>query len=479
MLGAGQGSDWNASSTNIQQPVTGQQADQTYQQAQNAYGQQQSFLNALQGQHGISNQSDVYNQLAMQAAGQGPNPAQAQLANATGANVQNQAALMAGQRGASANAGLIARQAGMQGANTQQQSAGQAAALQAQQSANAINSMGNLATQQVAQQQGATQGLNQLAQNEQSNILGGIAAQNNAIAGLQSNMNTANSNIQIQNSKAQQGLFGGLLGGAGSMLAKGGVVGQPKMMADGGMMSPSPTVQINTPTMASTALPTSNVGKFLNGVSSPIAGIGGSSNGESAPVNSGAATLGKGIMKQIQGAPAAPGQTLGPNQGPQLPSAPTNAMPDANAIAPTGEIGEAGVADLGATAAEGVGADVAADEAAGSGVEGLLALVAHGGTIKGHKKVPALVSPGEVYLNPGKAKEVVNKKEDPMKAGKHIPGKAKFKGDNYGNDTVPAKLDEGGIVIPRSITEGPNAKEKAYAFVAAHMRQLPMRKKKR
>src|ERR1700679_261280 len=89
------------------------QIDQSYQQNQQA----------LQGQNGLGNQSQVYGQLQGVANGTGPNPAQAQLAQATGANTANQAALMAGQRGSAANVGLLARQAAQQGAANQQAAA--------------------------------------------------------------------------------------------------------------------------------------------------------------------------------------------------------------------------------------------------------------------------------------------------------------------------------------------------------------------
>lgn len=87
-------------------------------------------------------QQGTADQLQNIANGQGPNPAQAMLNQATGQNVANQAALMAGQRGASANAGLIARQAAMQGAGIQQNAAGQGATMQANQSLGALGQLG-------------------------------------------------------------------------------------------------------------------------------------------------------------------------------------------------------------------------------------------------------------------------------------------------------------------------------------------------
>jgi hypothetical protein len=54
-----------------------------------------------------------------------------------------------------------------------------------------------------------------------------------------------------------------------------------------------------------------------------------------------------------------------------------------------------------------------------------------------------------------------------MRAGGMVPGKAQVKGDSPKNDTVPAMLSPGEIVIPRTALQGPDAPQKAAAFVAA------------
>lgn len=179
-----------------------------------AQQQQQAFVNATGAQNGLANQSDVYNQLSGIAAGTGPNPAQAMLSQATGANVANQAALTAGQRGVNANPGMIARQAANAGAGIQQQAVGQGAVLQANQSMNAINSMGGLANQQVAQQQGALNSLNNQAQGQQS------LNQAGATAGSQ-----INAGVAAQNEAEKMGAINGVTGA----IAKGAM-----MLADGG-----------------------------------------------------------------------------------------------------------------------------------------------------------------------------------------------------------------------------------------------------
>lgn len=99
-----------------------------------------------------------------------------------------------------------------------------------------------------------------------------------------------------------------------------------------------------------------------------------------------------------------------------------------------------------------------------AGTVAKLALFSKGG------QVPAMLSPGERYLPPSEAKAVVQGKESPLKAGQEVPGKAKVKGNSLKNDTVPATLEEGGIVIPRSIMQSKDAAKKAAAFVAAHLK---------
>ena len=51
--------------------------------------------------------------------------------------------------------------------------------------------------------------------------------------------------------------------------------------------------------------------------------------------------------------------------------------------------------------------------------------------------------------------------------GGHVPGAASVAGDSYRNDTVDAKLSPGEIVLPRSVSQSPDAAAKAAAFVAA------------
>lgn len=183
--------------------------------AQNALAQQLNNPNLL------AQQNQLGDALRAQAMGQGPNPAQAMLAQNTGANVANQASLMAGQRGASANVGLTQRNAANAGANIQQQAVGQGATLQAQQ---------QLAAQQQLQQQQAQQAQQALA--AQGQATGAALQQQGNFLGFQSGANQANANVAAGNAQRNAGLVGGLIGGVASalpFLAHGGEV--PELLA--------------------------------------------------------------------------------------------------------------------------------------------------------------------------------------------------------------------------------------------------------
>lgn len=187
--------------------------------------QQQQLLTALQGQNGLQNQNQVYGQLQGIINGTGPNPAQAALNQNTAANVAQTGALMAGQRGAGANVGLMARQAGQQGAATQQQGVGQAATLQAQQAQNAITSAGNMANTQAQNQIGQTnavQNANQALYN--SNI------------GMQSNINQGNTALALQEMQQGESAVGGFLNGMGGAMGSMGGGAGAAAAAKGGMV---------------------------------------------------------------------------------------------------------------------------------------------------------------------------------------------------------------------------------------------------
>lgn len=241
------------------QALSQQQAQNNALAAANGIGTQNAAISGLQGVAG--QQQGLAQQYQNIAQGRGPNPAQAMLNQQTGQNVANQAALMAGQRGAGANVGLLARQSAQQGAATQQQAVGQGASLQAQQSLNALAGIGAQQQAQAATQQaigglGTTQaGMQQAgntAQAAQANqiagqqiagtqavtqanlantgqLQGALGAQNQATVSSQGSVNSANAALASKQMEAQQKVLGGAGQGLGSImgLAQGGEVGGP------------------------------------------------------------------------------------------------------------------------------------------------------------------------------------------------------------------------------------------------------------
>lgn len=343
--------------------------------AKNGYNAQTApgTLESLQaGQTGYNNamtgQAALIQALQAQAAGQGANPAQAMLNQATNQNIAQNTGMIASQKGI--NPALAVRQASQNAASMGQQAAGQAATMQAQQQIAAQNAQagvyGNMANQALNQQNIAQQGF--------------YAPQN------------INAGIATSNAKTNAGIMGGLLGAAGTIgaaaMAHGGMV--PRY-ADGG-------------TIGSNSLdPMSNAASFFNAQLN-------------APVES---------FKTQAPNKKKPGQTDSQGTMAGGPMDTTNAAPAAMPMMDSE----------------------------------MTMMAAHGG------KVPAMVSPGEKVLSPHEVKEFSHGEKDYKHVGKTVPGKAHVHGDSYENDTVPAHLESGGIVIPRHITQGKNPGEMAKKFV--------------
>jgi hypothetical protein len=475
LLSNSQGAGFQGSGTNIANPTDPSQTAALYNQAQGGLGQQQAFLNALQAQGGIQNQSNVYNQLQGVANGTGPNPAQAMLAQQTGANVAAQGAMAAGQRGASSNVGLIARQAGQQGAATQQQAVGQGATLQAQQSLNALGQMGGIAGQQVAQQQGALAGYNQGTQSEQQNLLNAVAQNNTANVGMQSNINNVNAAIAQGNQAEQAGLFNGAMQGVGGALS-GSSSPLGSMMADGGQVEPitqdpdrakaisngfnsSTMYGSNAPQPQPTPQPVQNYddgGEVspipMRAVQGAVAGV-----GQGAPQSSVGQFLSGYQPPSNQNAAQAPAAQSAPGSG--AAAIEQGAQQAVGSFFPKSSSGGSGGGSGGGGGGGGMSALTS--------LLPLLAAAAHGGKVSEKKGVPVMLSPGEQYLSPHKASLVAKGKADPM-SGKKVLGKAKVPGDSLENDNVPATLEKGGVVVKRSVMATHDPKKVA-AFVQAVM----------
>lgn len=511
----------NAQSANIQNGTNAEQINNAYTGANNAINAQVGLTNTLapQATQAVGNQGELANQELEMTRGGGPNPALNQLNQATGKNVANQAALLAGQRGASSNPALAARTAAMAGSNAQQGAAGQAATLEAQQQIAAQQNLANLSNQQVGQAQGATTALNSAQQNEQNILQGANTASNNAAVAQQSNINNINAQM---NGKVLGGITSGVSALSGGMFAEGGEVHPEKKhklefihkMTKMGLDH----FDKGTPSGPITAHAPEAQDSFRKAfhASPPSAGDAPASASDNQPQASpsptphsnwsesdrvkAAADRNKQLYGdyaeggEISANPLVQGITTAPMQMPQAPGYNQVQTPSAPQVEATPQIFQDSDKKpksdkkedpmAGATNAISGGGMSAGLGDALSAAGPMALAAAHGGEIwdmKPHehaafadnhfkqyfakggesKDVPAMVSPGEVYLDP-EAVDRVKHGADPLKEGMKVPGKAKVKGDSYKNDTIPATLKEGGVVIDRKHVGHP---DKARLFV--------------
>lgn len=558
------GAGFQAQSANVADALGGGQLEQSYANTQSGLNQQQQFINALQGQNGIGNQSSVFaqqqalaNQLGAQSRGEGPNPANAQLAQATGRNVEQQAALMGSQRGASANAGLMARQASMRGGDIQQQAAGQAATMNAQQQLAAQSAlqqqqsmMGGMATQQVGQQAGAISNYNQFAQNQNSAYLNALAQRNAANVGMQQNINTTMGGIAGINAQGQWQTTGGLMKGlssAASMMGGGGGGGgaagaAPAAMAHGGMVHKyaiggevppqSFVATINGPSLASANVsggagfssPTFDSG-MTNAIGDAAKSLAkkqpinktppGPTQGQNGNKNESVNAFGdptdwRGAAANTSLADYTPGtghSDVSGAEGPTVQEPVNMSMNNSPMMARGGQVrryAEGGEAEA-APPQQQAQPDVQQQQAAplqesqpvqsqsstqieSSKPESFAASALSSGN------VAADVSGGASFSSPSFDSGMKDAFTPPSSGGGGgggggggsssmmsmlpmlamaasrggpVPGKAQVHGDSLKNDKVKAMLSPGEIVIPRSITQGPNAVDKSAQFVQA------------
>lgn len=148
-----------------------------------------------------ANQQLLAQQLMSQTKGEGPNPAQIMLQNASNKNAATAAGQIASQKGI--NPGLAQRTIAQSNANIGQQAAGQGALMGAEQQIAAQHNLAGLYGQQGGQN----------LQNQQ--LL------NDAL--LKSTLGTQgiNANIEAQNTAGQNQLWGSVLGAGGSLLGAG------------------------------------------------------------------------------------------------------------------------------------------------------------------------------------------------------------------------------------------------------------------
>ncbi len=304
------------------------QIQQQYGQQQDVYKQQQNLAQAL----------------GQQAQGQGPG--QQLIAQQAGNNVSQQAALMASQRGASANPGMVARQAAQAAAPAQQQALNAQAGL-------TLQSQGALGNQQAQMANQALQA--------QSILQGATASQNSANLAAQG----INAQVAGQNAQTNAQVIGGLIsGGAGALAHVFNKGGEVPRYAAGGNVQPMGIQNYASPQAPSLGLQS---------------GFGG--------LQSLGATL------------------AGPQQTAQ-------AQPMGNPYAGSGFTPE---------------------------------------EMQLESNRQAMQQQGGIPMN--------------EKAGGPIPGKAQVQGDSEKNDTQPAMLSPGEVVLPRSVTQGGNVEKKAIEFL--------------
>lgn len=454
----GLGNNFQAGSANIQSGTNAQQLGSAYTGANNAINAQVGLTNTLtpQATGAVENQNALAAQELAMTQGGGPNPALEQLAQQTNTNVNNTAALMAGQRGGAANPALLARQAAQQGANTQQEAVGQAATLQAQQQIAAQQNLAQLEANRISQTGQATENLNTQQQNEQNILQGANTAYNNAAVGMQSNVNNVNGQTAAGNQAANKGLLGSIAsvipGLGGFHLSHGGEVNEHLMLAEMNAHSLK-----HGKKYAEGGPVQSNLG---HGVFNAPISAGNGLQDQGGPGNYGTAAnnlANEEFGKQIQGLGTAASGAVTAYQDNQAEGALADEFAQEDAAAIGGGRGnQQMVMYKGGFMHPGPHDSHVANYLAAGGMS---------------KKVPAMVSPGEIRLSAEEVREVVEKGANPLKLGKKYLGKPKVKGDSLKNDIIPEDLEDGDVILPRHITSKKDP-DKAELFVrrAVHMK---------
>lgn len=397
---------FQAQAANLDQSNFGGSIDQAQQQALGVNPQWQQLSQQLQAQ----------------AAGQGPSLAQLQLQQATQQQQAQAAGAIASQRGI--NPAMAARLISQNQAQLGQQAAGQSAQLRM---AEQMGARQQLAGVLGAQQSGAlgmlgTAGQLQQGQNAAriQNSLG-TQALNQQTAAQNAQMNLGaqqiNAGVQGQNAQTNAGIVGGLMQGGGAALAflnRGGAV--PQRMADGGGVSGLESV------------PWYGIPDF--------GGAGGKA------LQQGFGDLGAGISKAMGKKKDAGGNA---NAFPNSPMMDAQPMGSPYASPWPG-------ADALLTPAMARGGEVGPTERPGPSSHLGRFLAGHqaSASTKPHVEAMAKLEKGGVL---------------DYRSGGELPGRAQVHGDSPKNDTVPIMGSPGEIMLPRSVTEAPDAPDRAAEFV--------------
>lgn len=445
---------------------------------QNVFNQGQQLAGQMNGAGGVSNlsgalasqqglaaqQQATANQYQNIANGTGPNPAQAALNQSTGQNIASQAALMAGQRGAGANVGLMARQAAQQGASTQQQAVGQAATMQAQQQLAGLSGLqaqqqaigqtnsnvSNIAAQQIAQQQAQQQALAGQAQAEVSQQQAGINAAQQAAT-----------NMTAQQMAQQQALAGQVNTVAGQQIAQTNAGAQSQLQQQAAQQQAAQAMNSNQVGMQ-TNINTANAGL----ASTQMQGQQGLLGGVLGGVGSALGLAKGGDVKHMA------------NGGPtNIPMPASSAVPSLvqapQAVPPPGPSSSFGKFLTGF-------GDTMQSQKQGSPLQQGTNAFASGlvNKLKNKPMAPQSIgaSAGDDVSNTANTTDMMaamggSAKRHDYRSGGHVKAKndkekAVKSGDSYANDKIPALLSEHEIVIPRHITQGEDPVKGSADFVA-------------
>lgn len=411
-------------------------------------GAQAGAVSDLAGSNGLggvlAQQQGLAGTLANEAAGRGPNPALEQYKQNVNNAIAQNTGMIASQKGI--NPALAARMAGENAASMTQGAASNEATLQAQQQLAAQQALG-----QNLQQQGATVlgqgslhttagnliGTQVGAEGEAGQSFGAAGSLGNAMAGQGNNLygtavsgqgnqnnatNTAslgqqgiNAGVASGNQKYTEGTQAGFINAIGGAMGLGGSSGGGGGGGGGSMASLAPLA----------------AGLFANGGE-----VGDQSQSVLAKILAG--TDQSGPFKPVS---FGGNSKSGPVQGD---------TPDDPALG-----GGAPLANATPYSGDGMGGSYLTSP----NTLGMLQPSAPGPAYNGPLAPPAYAKGGTVDA------KAVSLAQALMARGGAVPGKANVPGNSLKNDVVPAALSPGEIVLPRSVTEGPNAAEHAKEFV--------------
>ena len=367
--------------------------------------------------------------LKAQAAGNGPSLAQRQLDTATQQNAARAASAVASMRGI--NPALAARMIAQNQAATNQEAAGQAATTRLSEQLQTQSLLGQALEARRAQDLAAQQ-----ANTSTLGTLGGLQqGQNSLRVQNQLGAEQINAGVASQNAETNKQIFGGIMQGVGAAMQGAGSGG-----GGGGM----------------------NVGSFMGKahggeIERPLRLMGGGSVWQKIleQVGKGYSAMGK-RLEEEKTTDAADRFSGGPRAGPPQVASPEITTPSLDTMGGYGQM-------VGAPPVPTATTPPTLDSMRGYGTMPGAGPVPPQPTEDMQITAPTLDSMRGYGASPGMARGGAID----FRAGGPVPGKAAVRGNSPKNDTVPAMVSPGEIVLPRTVAQAPDAPEQAAAFVRA------------